>query len=132
MATSTGGTAASTRTTRVDGVIPAAAHVLGERRQVQVRLHAGAGDERPLALHPAQHALATSDSMARRTVERETAYASMSSRSEGIAESGARSVAAILASTARSCTCFGSAPSVRRRGAVVVRPGTVPPRRQWS
>ena len=52
--------------------------------------------------------------MARRTVARETAYVSMSSRSEGIALSGARSVAAIAASTARSWACLGSAPSVIR------------------
>ena len=52
--------------------------------------------------------------MARRTVARETAYVSISSRSEGIARSGASSVAAIVASTARSCVCFGSAPSVIR------------------
>ena len=49
--------------------------------------------------------------MALRTVARDTAYVVISSRSDGIAVSGASSVVASSASASRSCACLGRGPS---------------------
>ena len=127
LATSAGGRSRSTPNDRVEGVRPRRRMSWLNDARCSLLSSRGRATNVPFPWMRCRSPSTIRLSIDLRTVSRETLYVDISSRSDGIAAPGPSSRAASSSSTARSCTCLGSGPSVIRVWATR-RPRNLPSR----